>query len=92
MTILTLALGVGAATAVFSAVSSLLLHAVPYPGASRVMSVFQQPARGNNTGINVTITAIGGGDPGMEGERAQLRGPRGVRDGANGDADDGRTS
>jgi putative ABC transport system permease protein len=55
VTILTLALGVGAATAVFSAVSSLLLHAVSYPGASRVMIVYQQPAKGNNTGINVSI-------------------------------------
>ncbi len=56
VTVLTLALGIGATTAVFSAVSSLLLHPVDYPGADRVMLVFQEPATGNNTGIQVTIT------------------------------------
>jgi predicted permease len=54
--ILTLALGIGATTAVFSVVSSLLLHAVPYPDANRVVVVYQQPTKGNNTGINVTVT------------------------------------
>jgi putative ABC transport system permease protein len=60
VTILTFALGIGAATAVFSAVSSLLLHPVAYPGADRVALVFQQPAKGNNTGINVTISPSSG--------------------------------
>ena len=56
VTILTLTLGIAAATAVFSAVSSVLLHPVTYPGADRVVVVYQQPAKGNNTGINVTIS------------------------------------
>jgi putative ABC transport system permease protein len=56
VTILTLALGIGSTTAVFSVVSSLLLHAVPYPAADRVMIVEQQPTTGNNTGIHVSIT------------------------------------
>ena len=56
VTILTLTLGIAAATAVFSAVSSVLLHPVTYPGADRVVLVYQQPAKGNNTGINVTIS------------------------------------
>jgi len=56
VTILTLTLGIGAATAVFSAVSSVLLHPVAYPDADRVVLVYQQPAKGNNTGINVTIS------------------------------------
>ena len=56
ITVLTFALGIGATTAVFSAVSSLLLHPVSYPGADRVVLVYQEPSRGNNTGINVTIT------------------------------------
>ncbi|HEV8216961.1 MAG TPA: ABC transporter permease [Gemmatimonadaceae bacterium] len=56
VTILTLTLGIGAATAVFSAVSSVLLHPVAYPGADRVVLVYQQPSKGNNTGINVTIS------------------------------------
>jgi putative ABC transport system permease protein len=55
VTILTLTLGIAAATAVFSAVSSVLLHPVTYPGADRVVLVYQQPAKGNNTGVNVTI-------------------------------------
>jgi putative ABC transport system permease protein len=56
VTILTLALGVGATTAVFSVVSSLLLHPIPYPDADRVVIVEQQPNQGNNTGIRVSIT------------------------------------
>ncbi len=56
VTILTLTLGIAAATAVFSAVSSVLLHPVTYPAADRVVMVYQQPAKGNNTGINVTIS------------------------------------
>jgi len=53
--IVTLALGIGATTAVFSVVSSLLLHLVPYPHADRVVFVEQQPTRGNTTGIAVSI-------------------------------------
>ena len=56
ITVLTLALGIGATTAVFSVVSTLLLHPLPYPDADRVVLVFQQPTNGNNTGISVTIT------------------------------------
>jgi putative ABC transport system permease protein len=56
ITILTLALGIGATTAVFSVVSSLLLHAIPYPSADRVVVVQQQPNQGNNTGVHVSIT------------------------------------
>lgn len=56
ITVFTLALGIGATTAVFSVVSSLMLHSIPYPGADRVMIVEQQPTVGNNTGIHVSIT------------------------------------
>jgi putative ABC transport system permease protein len=55
ITIGTLALGIGATTAVFSVVSSLLIHAVPYPDANRVVIVEQQASKGNNTGIHVSI-------------------------------------
>lgn len=55
--ILTLALGIGAITAVFSVVSRLLLHPLPYPHADRIVWVDQQPSQGNNTGITVTIAA-----------------------------------
>jgi Acidobacterial duplicated orphan permease len=56
VTLATLALGVGATTAVFSVVSSLMLHMLPYPGGDRLGFVYQQPTGGNNTGISVTLT------------------------------------
>jgi putative ABC transport system permease protein len=56
VTITTIALGVGATTAVFSVVSSLLIHPLPYPNAGRIVFVHQQPSQGNNTGVNVRIT------------------------------------
>ncbi|HEY2164732.1 MAG TPA: ABC transporter permease, partial [Gemmatimonadaceae bacterium] len=55
ITIATLALGIGATTAVFSVVSTLLLHPLPYRHADRVVYVEQQPTRGNNTGLPVSI-------------------------------------
>jgi putative ABC transport system permease protein len=56
ITVLTLALGIGATTAVFSVVSNLLIHAIPYPAADRIVVVQQQPSKGNNTGVSVSIT------------------------------------
>lgn len=56
VTITTIALGVGATTAVFSVVSSLLLHPLPYRNADRIVFIHLQPSEGNNTGIDVQIT------------------------------------
>jgi predicted permease len=56
VTLITLALGIGATTAVFSIVSTLLIHPLPYPNANRIVYVAQQPSGGNNTGIKVSIT------------------------------------
>jgi hypothetical protein len=39
VSILTLALGIGATTAVFSVVYQVLLRPLPYPGAERLVSV-----------------------------------------------------
>ena len=56
--LLTFALGIGATTAVFSVVSALLLHPLPYPNADRIVYVAQEPTEGNNTGISVSITPL----------------------------------
>ncbi len=53
--IATLALGIGANTAVFSVVNALLLHPVPYPDADRVAFVYQEPTEGNQTGMRVMV-------------------------------------
>lgn len=39
--IITLALGIGATTAIFSAVYALLLRPLPYPGSDRLMFIYQ---------------------------------------------------
>ena len=57
--VITLGLGIGATTAMYSVVNHLLLNPTPYPGGNRVMSVFHQPTEGNNTGMTVTITPMG---------------------------------
>jgi putative ABC transport system permease protein len=44
---LTLALGIGAATAIFSAVNPILFRALPYPGAERVVAVSDRGADGS---------------------------------------------
>ena len=44
--ILTLALGIGATTAIFSAVYALLLRPLPYPGSDRLMFIYQQTKYG----------------------------------------------
>lgn len=51
----TLALGIGAATAVFSVVSSLVLHAVPYPHGDRVVVVSYVPRNERAQGASVAV-------------------------------------
>jgi predicted permease len=49
--VLTLALGVGATTAIFSVVYGLLLRALPYPDSNRIMAVFEITSKGRPSRI-----------------------------------------
>jgi len=50
--ILTLAIGIGANTAIFSFVDAMLLKPLPYPDADRIVRVMEKPPRGARNGIS----------------------------------------
>ena len=50
--LLTLALGIGANTAIFSFVDGLLLKPLPYTNADRIVRVLEKPPRGERNGIS----------------------------------------
>ncbi|HTM04109.1 MAG TPA: ABC transporter permease [Vicinamibacterales bacterium] len=54
VTVVTLALGIGASTAMFSTVRPVLLEAVPYPNASRLVTV-ADTSRDTGTALDVTF-------------------------------------
>ena len=52
--VLTLALGIGANTAIFSVVDAVLLRALPYPNSSRVIDLFSTTPSGDRDGLSMT--------------------------------------
>ena len=50
--ILTLAIGIGANTAIFSFVDAMLLKPLPYPESDRIVRVMEKPPRGARNGIS----------------------------------------
>ncbi|MBV8843319.1 MAG: ABC transporter permease [Bryobacterales bacterium] len=52
VSLLTLALGIGANTAIFSFVDAVLLKPLPYADADRIVFVMEKPPRGGRNGIS----------------------------------------
>ena len=64
VTVLTLALGIGATTAIFSVVNGVLLRGLPYPDADRIVRVYQVGESGARNQVS---------DPNFEDWKAQSR-------------------
>jgi predicted permease len=53
--VLTLALGIGANTAIFSLINSALIKSLPYPNADRLMNLWEAPASGGRGSISAGV-------------------------------------
>src|SRR3982074_3764401 len=75
--LLTLALGIGANTAIFSVVYGVLLRPLPYPRAERIVRLWEVSARGGRMSF---------ADPNFDDLRAQSRSLQGLAEYASGPA------
>jgi putative ABC transport system permease protein len=57
--VITLALGIGATSAMYSVINHLLINPTPYPGGDRVTVVWQLPSEGNASGMSVAMIPMG---------------------------------
>lgn len=55
--VLTLGIGIGATTAIFSVVNPLLLSGLPYPDAERIVAISERDADGDATNVGFTTYA-----------------------------------